>query len=55
MRGVRDHVHAGAATTHGAAALDTGGTGDEALVLLTEIRDGLRRLEARIGGPGAGA
>jgi len=55
MRGVRDHVHAGAAATHGAAALDAGGTGDEALVLLIEIRDGLRRLEARIGGPGAGA
>jgi hypothetical protein len=40
---------------HPAAALDTGGTGDEALVLLTEIRDGLRRLEARVGGPGGGA
>jgi uncharacterized membrane protein YdbT with pleckstrin-like domain len=55
MRGVRDHAHAGAVTTHGPAALDTGGTGDEALVLLTEIRDGLRRLEARIGAPGGGA
>ena len=54
MRGVRDHGHAGAVTMPG-AALDTGGTGDEALVLLTEIRDGLRRLEARVGGPGAGA
>ena len=55
MRGVRDHAHPGAATTHGAAALDTVGTGDEALVLLTEIRDGLRRLEARIGAPGGRA
>lgn len=52
MRGVRDHAHA-ADATHAAAALDPGGAGDEALVLLTEIRDGLRRLEARIGGPEA--
>ena len=28
---------------------------DDALVLLTEIRDGLRRLETRLGGPGATA
>ena len=55
MRGVRDHAHAGAETPHTAAHVDTGGAGDEALVLLTEIRDGLRRLEARVGGPGAGA
>jgi uncharacterized membrane protein YdbT with pleckstrin-like domain len=54
MRGVRDHAHGGAATPH-AAALETGGPEDEALALLTEIRDGLRRLEARFGGPGAGA
>lgn len=54
MRGVRDHAHGGAAPPH-AAALETGGPDDEALVLLTEIRDGLRRLEARFGGPGAGA
>ena len=54
MRGVRDQAHAGATTPHAAGALDTG-AGDEALVLLTEIRDGLRRLEARVGGPGAGA
>ena len=54
MRGVRDLAHAGAATPHGAAALDRTAH-DEALVLLTDIRDGLRRLEARFGGPGAGA
>ena len=57
MRGVRDPAHGGATTTHAAAA--AGGSGndadDEALVLLTEIRDGLRRLEARLGAPGAGA
>jgi uncharacterized protein len=55
MRGVRDHAHGGAATPPAAAALDTRGAHDEALVLLTEIRDGLRRLEARLGGPGADA
>ena len=54
MRGVRDHAH-GAATPHAAAAVDAGSGQDEALVLLTEIRDGLRRLEARVGGPGATA
>ena len=55
MRGVRDHAHAGAETPHTATHVDTGGAGDEPLVLLTEIRDGLRRLEARLGGPGASA
>jgi len=55
MRGVRDHGHVGAAMPRAGAALDAGGTQDDALVLLTEIRDGLRRLEARFGGPGAGA
>jgi uncharacterized protein len=50
MRGVRDHAPA-ATTTH-AAPVETGGA-DEALALLTEIRDGLRRLEARGGGPEA--
>jgi len=54
MRGVRDHAH-GAATPHAAPALDAGGAQDDALVLLTEIRDGLRRLETRLGGPGATA
>ena len=55
MRGVRDHAHGGATTPLAAAAVDTGGAADEALALLTEIRDGLRRLEARLGGPGASA
>jgi uncharacterized protein len=53
MRGVRDHAHGGTATPH-ATGLDTGGTQGDALVLLTEIRDALRRLEARLGGPEAG-
>jgi putative membrane protein len=52
MRGVRDHAH-GATTPHAAATVDAGSPQDEALVLLTEIRDGLRRLETRLGGPGA--
>jgi uncharacterized protein len=51
MRGVRDHPH-GVAPPSAGAAVDTGAP-DDALVLLAEIRDGLRRLEARIGGPGA--
>ena len=55
MRGVRDHPHGVAATPHAAAAVDASSGQDEALVLLTEIRDGLRRLEARVGGPGATA
>jgi uncharacterized protein len=54
MRGVRDHAP-GAATAHAAGAIDAGSTQDDALALLTEIRDGLRRLETRIGGPGANA
>jgi putative membrane protein len=53
MRGVRDHAHGGAAPPQASAALGAGGAPDDALVLLTEIRDGLRRLEARLGGPEA--
>ena len=53
MRGVRDHAHGGTGTT--SAAATAAGVQDDALTLLTEIRDGLRRLEARAGGPGAGA
>ncbi len=59
MRGVRDRT-AGAA--HGAATIPAGAaaalsataaeSGDEALALLIDIRDALRRLEARGGGPG---
>jgi uncharacterized membrane protein YdbT with pleckstrin-like domain len=55
MRGVRDQAHGGATTAHAPAAVDSGGADDKALLLLTEIRDGLRRLEARLGGPGDGA
>jgi putative membrane protein len=56
MRGVRDHAHGGAAGTLAAAVAPAAGAApDDALVLLTEIRDGLRRLEARLGGPGPGA
>jgi putative membrane protein len=58
MRGVRDGAPAtaGRAGTIAAvtAASDTPG-GDEALALLIDIRDALRRLEARGGVPGTGA
>jgi len=53
MRGVRDPAHG--ATPHAAAALESASAQADALALLTEIRDGLRRLEARLGGPGASA
>jgi uncharacterized protein len=53
MRGVRDHAHGGAVPPHAAGPVDGGGAQADALVLLTEIRDGLRRLEARLGGPEA--
>jgi putative membrane protein len=50
MRGVRDrHTTASATTTHAPAA-----DGDDALALLADIRDALRRLETRLG-PGSGA
>lgn len=59
MRGVRDH---GAGAAHHAAALATaaspagaGHADDEALALLTDIRDALRRLETRAGRPGGAA
>jgi uncharacterized protein len=55
MRGVRDHAHGGAAGTLAAAVTPAGAAADDALVLLTEIRDGLRRLEARLGGSGPDA
>ena len=50
MRGVRDgHTAAPAITAPAPAA-----NGDDALALLTDIRDALRRLETRLG-PGGGA
>lgn len=54
MRGARDHDHDHAAASDGAAAGAAAGTGgpsqDEALALLREIRDDLRRLrESRSG------
>ena len=49
MRGVRDGTTAGPPTDVHAA----GATGDEALALLTEIRDALRSLESRLGTRGA--
>ena len=60
MRGVRDH---GAGTVRHAIGVSvepaTAGPGpageDEALALLTDIRDALRRLEARTNAPGGGA
>ena len=53
MRGVRD----GARPAPPAAALPTSATppGDEALALLIDIRDGLRRLEDRLGTGGGAA
>jgi uncharacterized protein len=59
MRGVRDH-----AVDHTAAAIATPANGapgaaaagdDEALALLADIRDALRRLETRLGASGGGA
>lgn len=48
MRGVRDGTSgAGPAASHAGAA-----AGDEALALLTDIRDSLRRVEERLGGAG---
>lgn len=47
MRGVRDGTHAAAPGPHG--QLDPAPTGDEALALLADIRDSLRRVEARLG------
>jgi uncharacterized protein len=57
MRGVRDHAveHAASASTTATPAAIGHGDGDEALALLTEIRDALRRLEGRVGAPGSGA
>lgn len=53
MRGVRDGAaHATRTAALPATAADPG---DEALALLTEIRDGLRRLEDRLGPPGGRA
>ena len=60
MRGVRDHG-AGAARHAAALASEAGpaaaghAADDEALTLLTDIRDALRRLEARAGRPGGAA
>ena len=47
MRGVRDGAHAAAHVPKGASG---GETHDEALALLTEIRDSLRQLETRLRG-----
>jgi uncharacterized protein len=60
MRGVRDHAsdHATSPTAAMASATATApgsGDGDEALALLTDIRDALRRLEGRLGAPRSGA
>jgi uncharacterized protein len=57
MRGVRDHGtgaarHAAARASESTPAADGHAADDEALALLTDIRDALRRLEARAGGPG---
>jgi putative membrane protein len=47
MRGVRDHP----SEHDAAAAAASSAPADEALALLVEIRDGLRRLEGRAGAP----
>jgi uncharacterized protein len=47
MRGVRDR--AAGAVAHGDADTHAPADGDEALALLTDIRDALARLEARLG------
>ena len=59
MRGVRDHAadHTtpALAATASAAPDSAGSSGDdEALALLADIRDALRRLEGRLGAPGSG-
>jgi putative membrane protein len=54
MRGVRDGTHGAGPAEDGAATLSTGATGDETLVLLTDIRDALRRVEARLDDTGFG-
>ena len=60
MRGVRDRataprMAAGRPAARAAASPARAEDGDEALALLIDIRDALRRLEARAGGPGARA
>jgi putative membrane protein len=56
MRGVRDHAseHAMPSRDAAPAAATSDGDGDEALALLTDIRDALRRLEGRLGAPESG-
>ena len=53
MRGVRDWTHPASPAAVTAEAGDA--HGDEALALLTEIRDSLRHLEGRLGPRGGGA
>lgn len=58
MRGVRDGTTARPVAAVGGATatpLDAAGAGDEALALLVDIRDALRRLEARGDPPGTGS
>jgi len=57
MRGVRDHAaeHGASVSTRATPSAMGHGGGDEALALLTDIRDALRRLEGRVGTPGSGA
>jgi hypothetical protein len=54
MRGVRDGT-SGAVVPGPHRQATAGATGDEALALLTEIRDSLRRFEERLGTTGRGA
>lgn len=53
MRGVRDGAHSG--TPPAELEQSAGASGDEALALLTDIRDSLRRVEDRVGAAGRDA
>lgn len=56
MRGVRDGSQGAEPTTHGQErTAPNEASSDEALALLADIRDSLRRLEERLGGPGRDA
>lgn len=52
MRGVRDGAHLSAPPHASSETAAAGAGGDEALVLLIEIRDSLTRLEGRLSGAG---
>lgn len=55
MRGVRDRTHGATPVAAHVQAGEPDANGDEVLALLTDIRDALRHLEARLGPRGDGA